>query len=177
METQANTVTPVMAEEYIGSMESMAIDWMARYWRQADLPPCYPADTETVAELMDANGYRSDREAILRMIAEKAVPSPARLNGRLIWRAIDIKMLITACEIRRRWKPFSKFHAHKLTQYEKLQELASLNGGQSCFSDLLFFDWSGMVAMLHEPGMADLGAREALAAALSEKLRAIGIDI
>lgn len=176
--TKAPEITTEDIQQYLATLEPQAVEFLATYWRNADLVPVYPVeDLETIAELMDANGYRCNRDSILRMIEEHVIPSPERRNGRLIWNAVNITQLITACEMRRRWKPFARFHQHKLSQFEKLQEIAQANGGKSAFSDLMFFDLSGLVAMLHEPGMADQGARQALAAALSEKLRGMGIDI
>lgn len=179
MQTKSQPVqlTEEAVADHIASLEPQAMEQLAPYWRTADILPAYPASTETVSELMDANGYRCDRDTIVRMMAEKSVPTPERLAGQLRWRAIDIKMLINACEARRRWKLNSPEHNFKFTQWERMQAIAEATGGKSCFTDLLFHDLSGLVCLLHEPGMENIGARQALAAALTEKLRAIGVDI
>lgn len=174
---ESPAITPEMVAEHIASIEPQAVEELASYWRMADMIPAYPADTETVSELLEANGYRCSRDSIIRMIDEKVITAPERLNGRLVWRAVNIKMLAVACEMRRRWQPLSRFHRHKMTQWEVVQAIAAEDGDPSCFSDLAFFDESALIAILHEPGLESLAARQALAAALADKLRLRGIDV
>lgn len=151
--------------------------WALGPWfRQADMLPNYPASTEDVAELMNANEYDCPKDLVIRFMEDGVIRKPEMRNGRLIWTAADILSLTIALEFRRCWKRFSKLHGHKLTQFEKLQELAELDGGKCCFEDLAKWDIAGLIALLHEPG-CDLGARTAIAVALRHKLREKGIDL
>lgn len=179
--TTATETTPDLSPEQIAAnkraFELEAIGQLAPMWRQADILPAYPADTETVAELLSGNEYDVTRDLITHYLSEKVMQSPGRHNGRLAWTAADILVLLYHLEFRRKWKPFSKLHRHKLTQYERLSELAVTAGRPHCFEDLMVWDFGGLIAMLHEPGCSDLGARQALAAALTYKLREKGIEI
>lgn len=144
--------------------------------RQADVHPSFPMSTETVADVLAGNEYVCTVDTIRRYLDEKIIPAPDRQNGRLSWTPRDVLILQWALEFRRAWKPFSTLHNRKKNRFETLQELAQLNGQSGTFVDLALWDVGGLLALLLEPG-CDLGARQAIAVAIREKLAEKGIEV
>jgi hypothetical protein len=91
----------------------------------------------------------------LGYVTDGIIPPVEREAGRLRWSATTIVAAACVLDARRRWKPFSKIHGHKMTWPEKLVQLAE-HGGQQAFSDLHCFDveqlLAGIVAVAHDPG-------------------------
>lgn len=166
----ATAENPVSPAEYDAKCQWALAPW----WRTADLPSHYPVtDLETLAELMQGNEYDCDKDLILRYLEDGVIPTPERREGRLIWTAPDILALTVALEARRRWKKFSKLHGHKKNRFETLNDLAGADG---CFVDLKDWDVAGLLALLNEPG-CELGARQAIAVAIRQKLKSMGVDV
>jgi hypothetical protein len=149
---------------------------LAPMWRIAGIHEHYPCSSATVVELLVKNEFDISHDLLTQYLTDRVVPSPENIGGNLSWDASKIWLLVKALDFRRRWKKFSYIHRAKRSEYEKLQELAELNEYSTCFADLDLWDIGALLGLLHEPG-CDLGARQAIANALKQKLQQRGIEV
>jgi hypothetical protein len=147
---------------------------LAERWRAADLPPTYPATSDTVADLLRGCGYDISAELIADWARRGVVPDVPMQAGRRAWGPRHIATAFALCETWRRWQPNHPRHLHKATAVELAEWQAQAITGRSAFDDLDQFDARALVLMLERVAEPDM--RHVIAVALLSKLRALGVD-
>ena len=131
----------------IETAESINRERIAGWWQLLGIEPEYPTDTITACRLCQAVDYRVDPDWVTDAIQSNIIPPVPGMDGRFEWKATNIVTLAAALEARRRWKPFSQIHAHKITRAEMLTQICE-GEGASAFSDLDRFDVEGLLGAI-----------------------------
>jgi hypothetical protein len=143
------------------------------WWHLAGEEPRYPLGTADVAKLLQRVDYLVDSDLLLAWANEGVIPPVPLQSGRPAWNATSIVTAAAAAEARRKWKPFSTIHGHKLTMIEKIHQIAEHQGG-SAFNDLAAFDIEGLLGILVDVS-CDRGAVQVMAEAIRTKLKEQGV--
>ncbi|MFN0199328.1 MAG: hypothetical protein ACKVT0_21470 [Planctomycetaceae bacterium] len=167
---QSQVDTPNLTET-IGD-ESTCILKLAAMWQAADILPAYPATTETVVELLRANGFDASIGILENWIRSGMVPGVQIRAGRFHWSAQNILTASIHCNTWKRWIPLHPKHIHKMSAIE-LAEAQAGKVGETAFTDLDTFDVQAFTVMIER--CDDHQLRHVLAVGLRSKLKALGV--
>ena len=108
--------------------EVSATEKISGWWKTADIHPVYPATTELVVSLLFGMQYAVDLAVIHKAIDQNWLFHPIRKAGRFEWYACDILAMGQSLETRRLWKPLSRLHDWKKSEYQKSLQAAEAAG-------------------------------------------------
>lgn len=158
--------------DQLAALEELNRQRCRGWWDALGEEPYYPVDSATVCRLLQTVDYLVDHDWLLAAVNERMVPPVPRINGKLAWDATAIVTLTCAAEARRRWKPMSQIHAHKLSLAEKLIQLCEAEGSEA-YNDLHRYDLEGLLGILHQVA-GDRGAVCVIAEGIRLKLQREG---
>lgn len=95
----------------------------------------FPANDEQVLRWLALLEYRVNLETLHRYLSAGYFQAPVMQSGRRSWTVEDFINFQVALEIRRMWKPFSRFHDPKKTALELRRDHTEASGEQ-LFDDL-----------------------------------------
>jgi len=130
--------------------------------------PDWPVDDDQVLQILDSLEYRIDREKLHRYLAAKYITPPAIRGGKRSWSQAEFISLQCALEMRRQWKPFSRFHDGKKSFWELEKERAEAAGDQQFFKDIDRYSTEDLIQFLVQTNEPHV--RQALGLALRTKL-------
>jgi hypothetical protein len=149
--------------------EAAAEAKLAPWWTRLDREPHYPLSCAEVVEILECVEYRVTHDDLIGFINSGAITRVRRVNGKLAWTAANVLETAFALEHRRRWKPYSALHRHKLSLGEHICEVAA-SRGEKAFIDLGGYDLDYLLGMLVQLG-GDASAVSVLVEAVRQKLR------
>lgn len=136
--------------EELAAVEIAAIERISGWWKVADIHPQYPATSEMVVSLLAGMEYLVNLATIHKAIDEGWLFHPIRKAGRFEWYACDILAMGQSLESRRLWKPLSRLHDWKKSEFSKSLEAAAAagKGPESVIVDISSFSVSELLILM-----------------------------
>ena len=157
----------------LAAVEEVNRQRLEGWWAMVGEEPHYPIGTAEAAAMLQRADYDLSADTLLAWSNQGVLPPVPLQSGRPAWNATNIVTAAAAAEARRKWKPFSTIHGHKLTMIEKIHQIAEHQGG-SAFKDLAAFDIEGLLGVLVDVS-CDRGAVQVMAEAIRTKLKEQGV--